>query len=38
MLTVLRSLPIEQTAYVLINNHLEGNAPTTIAELQAALF
>ena len=38
ILTVLRSLPIEQRAYVLVNNHLEGHAPTTIAELQAALY
>ncbi len=38
ILTVLRSLPIEQRAYVLVNNHLEGHAPSTVAELQAALF
>ncbi|MFO0621545.1 MAG: DUF72 domain-containing protein [Polyangia bacterium] len=38
ILTVLRSLPIEQRAYVLVNNHLEGHAPTTVAELQAALY
>jgi uncharacterized protein YecE (DUF72 family) len=38
ILQVLRSIPIDQTAYVLVNNHLEGHAPTTVAELQAKLF
>lgn len=38
ILRVLRSLPTDQCSYVLINNHLEGHAPTTVAELQAALF
>jgi uncharacterized protein YecE (DUF72 family) len=38
ILQVLRSLPIDHPAYVLVNNHLEGHAPTTVAEIQAELF
>ncbi|HNF97075.1 MAG TPA: DUF72 domain-containing protein [Pseudomonadota bacterium] len=38
MLQVLRSLKVEEKAYVLVNNHLEGHAPTTVAEIQHELF
>ncbi len=35
---VLRSIEETDQAYVLVNNHLEGHAPTTVAELQRELF
>lgn len=38
MLQVLRSISTTDQAYVLVNNHLEGHAPTTVAELEQELF
>ena len=37
-LRVLREAPQDRTAYVLINNHLEGHSPGTIGEIQAELW
>lgn len=38
ILRVLREAPQERSCYVLVNNHLEGHSPGTIAELQAELW
>lgn len=38
ILHVLRSLPVEDKIYVLVNNHLEGHAPTTVEEIMKELF
>lgn len=38
ILRVLRAAAEAQPCYVLVNNHLEGHSPATIAELQSELF
>ena len=38
ILRVLRAAAAAQPCYVLVNNHLEGHSPATIAELQADLY
>jgi uncharacterized protein YecE (DUF72 family) len=38
ILRVLREAPQDRTGYVLVNNHLEGHSPGTIAELQKELW
>ncbi len=35
---VLRAVAQDQPCYVLVNNHLEGHSPATIAELQSELY
>jgi hypothetical protein len=38
ILRVLREAPQDRSAYVLVNNHLEGHSPGTIGELQTELW